>query len=66
MVEVIPTMVLLVRLQEGPNADWDATDKELLLIFKKDPVIPLFNHQIVLRMADQESWGDDGETLRVR
>ncbi|KLO16305.1 hypothetical protein SCHPADRAFT_215383 [Schizopora paradoxa] len=66
MVNVIPTTVLLVRLQEGPNADWDATDRELLSIFNKGlTIVPLFNHQVVLRIADQESWGEDGESLRL-
>lgn len=66
LVETIPTVMLLARLQEGPNADWEATDKELLRIFEGNyTVLPPFNHSVLLRIVAQESWGDDGDLLRV-
>ncbi len=66
VVDMIPTIILLARLREGPNTEWDTTDRELLLIFGKgDNMVPLFNHSMLIQVIGQESWGDDGDILRV-
>ena len=68
LAEYMCGLILVRRLEEGPQAAWEHTDRQLQRVYEQ-PFIsnPTFGQvKVVASAISSRNWGDDGAHLRVR